>query len=159
MELRQKLGDLPGEPAFAQPRLKLIPSPQGHKPGGPYEHMRLWLKALFLLFSLAVVHPAARADIGLLLNAKANAHPLPLTAEITGEGHSAVYLSRICPASPVTLRMCGPDEPGAVIQNYEDYMEDQPYEWNIVPLGLYLYGVEDLRDRPLFGSPELRSVL
>jgi hypothetical protein len=159
MELRQKLGDLPGEPAFAQPRLKLIPSPQGHKPGGPYEHMRLWLKALFLLFSLAVVHPAARADIGLLLNAKANAHPLPLTAEITGEGHSAVYLSRICPASPVTLRMCGPDEPGAVIQNYEDYMEDRPYEWNIVPLSLYLYGVDDLRDRPLFGSPELRAVL
>ncbi len=79
MELRQKLGDLPGEPAFAQPRLKLIPSPQGHKPGGPYEHMRLWLKALFLLFSLAVVHPAARADIGLLLNDRTRlvgaAHP------------------------------------------------------------------------------------
>jgi len=121
--------------------------------------MRLWLKVLFLLFSVAALHPAARADIGLLLNAKANAHPLPLTAEITGEGHSAVYLSRICPASPVTLRMCGPEEPGAVIQNYEDYMEDQPYEWNIVPLSLYLYGVDDLRDRPLFGSPELRAVL
>ncbi|MGA2903027.1 MAG: hypothetical protein ABSD98_04295 [Candidatus Korobacteraceae bacterium] len=120
--------------------------------------MRLWHKAILVIFALAV-HPAARADIGLLLNAKTNAHPLPVTAEITGAGHSAVYLSRICPASPVTLRMCGPDEPGSVIQNYEDYMEDQPYEWNIVPLGLYLYGVEDLRDRPLFGSPELRSVL
>jgi len=120
--------------------------------------MRLWHKAILVFFALAV-HPAARADIGLLMNAKTNAHPLPVTAEITGEGHAAVYLSRICPASPVTLRMCGPDEPGSVIQNYEDYMEDQPYEWNVVPLSLYLYGVEDLRDRPLFGSPELRNVL
>jgi len=121
--------------------------------------MRLWQKILFALFSLAAVHPAARADIGLLLNAKANAHPLPLTAEITGAGHSAVYLSRICAASPVTLRMCDPDEPGSVIQNYEDYMEEQPYEWNVVPLSVYVYGVDDLRDRPLFGSPELRAVL
>jgi hypothetical protein len=130
-----------------------------HNPRGPDEHMRLCLKVLLVLFALAAVPPAARADIGLLLNAKANAHPLPLTAEITGEGHSAVYLSRICAATPVTLRMCEPGELGAVIQNYEDYMENQPYEWNIVPLSLYLYGVDDVRDRPLFGSPELRQVL
>ncbi len=130
-----------------------------HNPRGPDEHMRLCLKVLLVLFALAAVPPAARADIGLLLNAKANAHPLPLTAEITGEGHSAVYLSRICAATPVTLRMCEPGELGAVIQNYEDYMENQPYEWNIVPLSLYLYGVDDVRDRPLFGSPELREVL
>jgi len=121
--------------------------------------MRLRLRVLFVLFALAAAHPAARADIGLLLNAKTNAHPILVTAEITGAGHSAVYLSRICAASPVTLRMCGPDEPGSVIQNYEDYMEDQPYEWNVVPLSLFLYGVDDMRDRPLFGSPELSSVL
>lgn len=130
-----------------------------HNPGGPDKHMRLCLKILLLLFALAAIHPSARADIGLLLNAKANAHPLPLMAEITGEGHSAVYLSRVCAATPVTLRMCEPGELGAVIQNYEDYMEAQPYQWNIVPLSLYLYGVDDMRDRPLFGSPQLRAVL
>ena len=121
--------------------------------------MRLWHKTIFPLLVLTAAHLPARADIGLLLNAKPNVHPELIKSEIIGEGHSAVYLSRICPASPVELRLCRPDEPGSVIQNYEDYKEDHPYEWNVVPLSVYLYGVDDLGDRPLFGSPELRSVL
>jgi hypothetical protein len=114
---------------------------------------------LLALWFLAAVHPLARADIGLVLDAKPNVQPELVKAELIGEGHSAVYLSRICPASPVTLRLCGPDEPGSIIQNYEDYREIQPYEWNVVPLNIYLYGVDSLRDRPLFASPELRRVL
>ncbi len=121
--------------------------------------MRLWHKTIFTLLVLATAHLPARADIGLLLNAKPNVHPELVKAEIIGEGHSAVYLSRVCPASPVTLRLCRPDEMGSVIQNYEDYKEDQPYEWNVVPLSVYLYGVDDMHDQPLFGSPELRAVL
>ncbi|HEY1731162.1 MAG TPA: hypothetical protein VGG15_05420, partial [Terriglobales bacterium] len=91
----------------------------------------------------------ARADIGLLLNAKPNEHLEIGFAEITGEGHSAVYLSRVCPESPVKMRLCNPGEPGSIIQNYVDYKEDQPYQWNVVPLNVYLYGVDDLRDKPL----------
>jgi hypothetical protein len=121
--------------------------------------MHLWYKCLLAVWLLAAVHPPARADIGLVLDAKPNVQPELVTAEIVGEGHAAVYLSRICPASPVTLRLCGPDESGSVIQNYEDYQENQPYEWNVVPLSIYLYGVDSLRDRTLFASPELRSVL
>lgn len=112
------------------------------------------LTCAFLLSTLP-----ARADIGLLLNAKPNEHMEIGFAEITGEGHSAVYLSRVCPETPVKLRLCRPDESGSVIQNYVDYKEDLPYQWNAVPLSVYLYGVEDERQKPLFASPEIRTVL
>ena len=120
--------------------------------------MRLY-KVIFALCVVAVVHLQARADVGLLLNAKPNVHPELVKAEIIGAGHSAVYLSNVCPDTPVKLRLCRPDEQGSVLQNYEDYKEDQPYEWNIVPLSVYLYGVSSLEERPLFAYPELRSLL
>ncbi|HSY10594.1 MAG TPA: hypothetical protein VK976_00255, partial [Verrucomicrobiae bacterium] len=106
----------------------------------------MWLGHSILL-SLAILLSIvpAHADIGLLLNAKPNEHLEIGFAEITGEGHSAVYLSRVCPETPVKLRLCRPDEPGSVIQNYVDYKEDQPYQWNVVPLSVYLYGVDDMR--------------
>ena len=97
----------------------------------------------------------ARADVGIVLNESLDTS----VARITGSGHSAVYLSRICPASPVKLRLCGPDENGSVISNYTTLGEDQPFEWNIVPLSLYLYGVASPQDRPLFSSPKIKAVL
>ena len=80
-------------------------------------------------------------------------------ARITGSGHSAVYFSRVCPESPIKLRLCRANEPGSVISNYTTLGEDQPYEWNVVPLSIYLYGVEDPRHRPMFGSEEIKGVL
>src|SRR6201994_4747314 len=120
--------------------------------------MRLLHKLSLALFLVSLCLPA-RADIGLMLNAKPNGHVEIGFAEITGEGHSAVYLSRACPESPVKLRLCNPDEPGSVIQNYVDYKEDLPYQWNVVPLSVYLYGVDDMRQKPLFASPDMRAVL
>ncbi len=101
---------------------------------------------------------SARAQIGLLLDAKPNVQ-MELGNALTGAGHSGVYLARVCPAGPVQLRLCQPGELGSVIQNYQDYKEDAPYEWNVVPLNVYLYGVDDLQQRPLFGSPKLRELL
>ena len=121
--------------------------------------MRHWQKLLFTFCILMLARQLARADVGLLLNAKPNVHPELVKSEIVGAGHASVYLSRICPASPVKLRMCNPGELGSVIQNYADYKEDEPYEWNVVPLSVYLYGVDDMTQRPLFGSPELRKLL
>jgi hypothetical protein len=121
--------------------------------------MRHVYKIIFATSLLAGVGLPARADVGLLLNAKPNIHPELVKAEIIGEGHSAVYLSRVCPETPIKLRLCAPGEQGSVLQNYQDYKEDQPYEWNIVPLSEYLYGVDDLRDRPLFATPELLTAL
>ena len=81
-------------------------------------------------------------------------------ARITGSGHSAIYLSRICPDnSPTKMRLCRPGEQGSVLSNYTTLGEDQPYEWNIVPLSIYLYGVEDPRNRPLVSSKEIKAAL
>jgi hypothetical protein len=105
-----------------------------------------------LLLTL-VASAGARADVGVILNDSLDTS----VARITGSGHSAVYLSRICPASPVKLRFCRPGEQGSVISNYTTLGEDKPFEWNIVPLNVYVYGVENPADRPLFASPKIKG--
>ncbi|HUI82786.1 MAG TPA: hypothetical protein VL240_01100 [Candidatus Binatia bacterium] len=120
--------------------------------------MRIAAGIALALVVLADCVPA-RADIGLMLDAKPNEHRGIATGNIIGEGHAGIYLSRVCAASPVRLRMCAPGEAGSVLQNYHYFREDQPYEWNVVPLTVYLYGVDSADERPLFGSPELRGIL
>ncbi len=74
-------------------------------------------------------------------------------------GHSAIYLSRLCPETPVKLRLCAAGESGSVLSMYKGLNEDQDFEWNAVPLSLFLYGVEDERDRPLLAWPALFRLL
>ncbi|MHB8608961.1 MAG: hypothetical protein ACYDCG_11725 [Candidatus Acidiferrales bacterium] len=45
------------------------------------------------------------------------------------------------------------------MSNYTTLGEDQPFEWNVVPLSIYLYGVEDPLNRPLFGSQKIKRLL
>jgi hypothetical protein len=113
-----------------------------------------WPIACALLIGLLVCAPA-RADVGVVLNESLDTS----VARITGSGHSAVYLSRICPETPVKLRLCRPGEEGSVVSNYTTLGEDQPYEWNAVPLSIFLYGVEDPANRPLFGSEKFKRAL
>ena len=110
--------------------------------------------ALAFLF-VGLVCPRADADVGIVLNESMDTS----VDRITGTGHSAVYFSRICPDSPVRLRMCGPGEHGSVMSNYINIGEDQSFEWNIVPLNIYLYGVEDIQDRPIIGTFKIKHVL
>jgi hypothetical protein len=109
------------------------------------------------VLALAVLlTPRARADAGVVLNESLDTS----VARITGSGHTAVYLSRICPdGSPVKMRLCMPGEQGSIVSNYTTLGEDQPYEWNIVPLSVYLYGVEDPGDRPLVSSKAIKAAL
>ncbi|HTV59335.1 MAG TPA: hypothetical protein VMJ93_10720 [Verrucomicrobiae bacterium] len=97
----------------------------------------------------------AEARVGVVLNESLDTS----LARITGAGHTAVYFSRICPASPVKLRLCRPGEEGSVISNYTTLGEDSPYEWNVVPLSIYLYGVENPENRPLVGSEKIKNAL
>ena len=97
----------------------------------------------------------AYGDVGVVLNESLDTS----VARITGSGHSAIYFSRICPESPVRLRLCHPDEQGSVMSNYTTLGEDEPFEWNAVPLNVYLYGVENAQNRPLFGSRKIKHVL
>jgi len=99
--------------------------------------------------------PRANGDVGVVLNESLDTS----LDRITGTGHSAVYFSRICPDSPVRLRLCGPGEHGSVMSNYINIGEDQSFEWNIVPLNVYVYGVEDIQNRPIFGSYKIKHVL
>jgi hypothetical protein len=110
---------------------------------------------LVLIFVCLTSIPPARADVGVILNESLDTS----VARITGSGHSAIYFSRICPESPIKLRLCRPDEQGSVMSNYTTLGEDTPYEWNIVPLSMYLYGVEDPRNRPLFGTWKIKHAL
>jgi hypothetical protein len=106
-----------------------------------------------LLFCLGC--PRAYGDVGVILN-----ESLDTSMErITGSGHTAVYFSRICPESPIKLRLCRPGERGSVLSNYINLGEDERFEWNIAPLTLYVYGVQDPRFRPIFGSQKVKGVL
>jgi hypothetical protein len=114
------------------------------------------LFALALTMVLACLTcPRARGDVGIVLN-----ESLGVSVDrISGTGHSAVYFSRICPESPVRLRLCRQDENGSVMSNYINIGEPQGFEWNIVPLNIYVYGVEDPHFRPLFGSYAIKNLL
>lgn len=108
---------------------------------------------LVLFFSLAC--PPGRADVGVVLNESLDTS----IDRITGTGHSAVYFSRICPESPIRLRLCTPGEQGSIMSTYINLGEDQRFEWNVVPVNVYLYGVEDARHRAIFGSFRLKHLL
>ena len=111
--------------------------------------------AILVLLLTGLATSPAQADVGVLLNESLDTS----FARISGSGHSAVFFSRVCPETPMKLRLCRPGEQGSVMSNYTTLGEDQPYEWNIVPLSIYLYGVEDPQNRPLFGSQKIKHAL
>jgi hypothetical protein len=99
--------------------------------------------------------PRVQANVGVVLNESLNES----MDRITGTGHTALYFSNICADSPLKLRLCRPGELGSVMSTYINIGEDHPYEWNIVPLSIYLYGVEDPQNRPIFGSGQVKHLL
>lgn len=117
--------------------------------------VRMSLGLVLLFWSGLALSPCASADVGVLLNESLDTS----VARITGSGHSAIYFSRICAESPVQLRLCHDGENGSVMSNYTTLGEDQPFEWNIVPLSLYLYGVEDPANRPLLATWKIKHAL
>src|SRR5215467_3062613 len=116
---------------------------------------KLAMSCALALFLTGFVVPRANADVGVVLNESLDES----VDRISSTGHSGVYFSRICAESPVKLRLCRPGENGSVMSNYINIGEDQSYEWNIVPLNIYLYGVEDPRNRPIFGSYKIKHAL
>ena len=119
---------------------------------------RRLISAASFIFSFLVaflVCPCARASVGVVLNESLDES----MDRITGTGHTAVYFSNICADSPVQLRLCRPGESGSVMSTYINIGEDHPYEWNVVPLSIYLYGVEDPQNRPIFGSAQVKHLL
>lgn len=111
--------------------------------------MRLKLALLFFWFvGLAL---QAHADVTLLLE-----EPYSYDAAFAGTGHAAVYLSRVCAASPIMLRRCGPGELGAVISRYDGIAG---HDWIAIPLIPYLYAVEKAENVPLSADEKLADFL
>ncbi len=114
--------------------------------------MRGTVLSLVILSSAPYV---ARADVALLMLEPTNTG----MSRYTSAGHSAVYLSNACQESPVKLRLCRSGEEGSVISTYGDFGETEPYDWNITPINVFLYGAEEAKDFPIYGDPELRRAL
>lgn len=75
---------------------------------------------------------------------------------INPTGHASIYMSRVCAATPVTLRRCGPAEFGVVISRY---YKIAGYDWIAIPLIPYLYAVEDLESIPQQANKEAVAAL
>lgn len=104
--------------------------------------MRTRKIALAALFFLSF--GTARASVALLLE-----EPYGKFGGMTPTGHAAVYLSRVCAASPLSLRRCRAGEQGVVISRYHRV---SGYDWLAVPLLPYLYALDRPDEVPLIVS-------
>jgi hypothetical protein len=114
--------------------------------------MRL-LRPIWLALAIALLGAvqAARADVAVLLE-----EPYSYDGAFAGTGHTAVYLTRVCAASPTVLRRCQPGEAGVVISRYHRIAS---YDWLAVPLYPYLYAVDSPGEIPLFADSKLEAAL
>ncbi len=116
-----------------------------------FNAVRKWKIAPFFVMLLAVAVPHAHAAAALFME-----EPFGTFGHVTPTGHAAVYLSRVCAASPTTLRRCQPGETGGVISRYHRI---DGYDWIAVPLIPYLYAVESPEQVPLFANAEMVASL
>src|SRR6478609_4713343 len=109
-----------------------------------------WARRGVLFFLLLAARPpAARANVTVLLE-----EPYSYDGAFAGTGHTALYFSRACAATPVTLRRCNPGERGVVISRYTRIAG---YDWIAIPLVPYLYAVENAEDVPLYADSKLAA--
>jgi len=93
----------------------------------------------------------AQADVTVLLE-----EPYSYDGAFAGTGHAAVYLTRVCAASPTLLRRCHPGESGVVLSRYNRI---GGYDWIAIPLLPYLYAVAKPEDIPLYADSKLVAFL
>jgi hypothetical protein len=93
------------------------------------------MKALQIsLIWLVLGTPVASADVALLLE-----EPFGAFGGMNPTGHAAIYFSRICADSLLSLRLCEEGEQGVVISRYHRIAG---YDWIAVPLIPYMYAVD-----------------
>jgi hypothetical protein len=111
----------------------------------------VWKWTIALVALLLITVGTARASVTLFLE-----EPYGKFGGMTPTGHAAVYLSRVCAASPLSLRRCHEGEQGVVISRYHRV---SGYDWIAVPLLPYLYAVDRPDRVPLTASAEDVAVL
>jgi hypothetical protein len=107
------------------------------------------LGGLLLLF--LCLTPQAHANVTVLLE-----EPYSYDGAFAGTGHTAIYLTRVCAASPTLLRRCNPGELGVVISRNTRIGR---YDWIAMPLLPYLYAVAEPEDIPLYADSKLAAFL
>jgi hypothetical protein len=105
--------------------------------------LKRWIIPVIWLFSSAFL---ARADVTLLLE-----EPYGAFGGMTPTGHAAIYLSRVCAETPLSLRRCEPGEQGVVLSRYHRV---GGFDWIAIPLIPYLYAVETAAQVPVSVTPE-----
>ncbi|MCU1340747.1 MAG: hypothetical protein JWN92_170 [Candidatus Acidoferrum typicum] len=109
------------------------------------------LKLGGLLLVLLGLTAQANAGVTALLE-----EPYSYDGAFAGTGHTAVYLTHVCAASPTLLRRCNPGEAGVVISRYNRIAG---YDWIAIPLLPYLYAVAKPEDIPLYADAKLVAFL
>jgi len=99
------------------------------------------LKTLAVVLLLVSAQTEARPGAAVFLG-----EPYGGLSRFSPTGHVAVYLDRVCAASPTELRRCQPGELGVVISRYNKV---GGYDWIAIPLMPYLYAVDRAEDVPL----------
>jgi hypothetical protein len=128
----------------------LVGGSKGVRAGPNWWDMKLLkLGGLALFFWCLAVE--ARADVTVLLE-----EPYSYDGAFAGTGHTAVYLTRVCAASPTLLRRCKPEESGVVISRYHRIAG---YDWIAMPLVPYLYAIANPEDIPLYADGKLVAFL
>lgn len=104
-----------------------------------------------MLFALLWVPLRMNADVTVLLE-----EPYGYDGAFGGVGHTAVYLNRVCAASPTSLRRCEDGEHGVVISRYNRI---GGHDWIAIPLVPYLYAVARAEDIPAYANSEIVASL
>jgi hypothetical protein len=112
-----------------------------------WSHGRLCIVVLFCLSYISLAHAGATLFLE---------EPYSYDGAFAGTGHSAVYLSNVCSASPVVLRRCAEGESGVVLSRYDGI---EGYDWIAIPLIPYLYAVDRPEAVPLFADAKLVAFL
>ena len=99
-----------------------------------------------LLAGIVLSAAGARGDVTLLLE-----EPFGTFGGMTPTGHAALYFSRICAETPLTLRRCAKGEPGVVISRYHRVAG---YDWMATPVVPYFYAVDRVQQIPHEVSPK-----
>ena len=108
---------------------------------------RLWA-LVFILAAFAQAHADA---VALLLD-----EPFGMTGRFVPSGHAAVYLTRVCAASPTRLRRCEAAEAGVVLTSYPKIAG---YDWLAIPPVPYLYAVDSPQEIPQFADAQSVAAL
>ncbi len=102
-------------------------------------------RSIIFLWLLGFIAPTAHASVTLLLE-----EPFGTFGGMNPTGHAAVYLSRVCADSPISLRRCREGEQGVVISRYHRV---SGYDWIAIPVLPYLYAVDRPDQVPMTVSP------